>query len=112
LKYEEHESVLMHSKISNSFTPAEIQGEEGSIVIDKIHRPEKVDICYRDGRVEHLTLPDDKPAMFYETEEFIHLIKQGQIESSFNTFERSIDTLAVMDEARKQIGLVFPADQK
>ena len=42
--------------------------EEGSIVIDKIHRPEKVDIRYRDGRVEHLTLPDDKPAMFYETE--------------------------------------------
>ncbi|MCY8047109.1 Gfo/Idh/MocA family oxidoreductase [Bacillus haynesii] len=112
LKYEEHEAVLMHSKISNSFIPAEIQGEEGSIIIDKIHRPEKIDIRYRDGRVEHLTLPDDKPAMFYETEEFINLIKLGRIESSLNTFERSIDTLAVMDEARKQIGIHFPADQK
>ncbi|MEC3606131.1 Gfo/Idh/MocA family protein [Bacillus glycinifermentans] len=111
LTYPEHEAVLMHSKISNSFMPAEIQGEDGSIVIDKIHRPEKVEIRYRDGRVEDITVPDEKPAMFYEIEEFISLIKQGRLESRLNTFERSLATLSVMDEARKQIGLVFPADQ-
>ncbi|MED2941423.1 Gfo/Idh/MocA family oxidoreductase [Bacillus swezeyi] len=112
LTYEEHEAVLMHSKISNSYMPAEIQGEDGSIVIDKIHRPEKVEIRFRDGSIEDITIPDEKPAMFYEIEEFINLIKQGRIESSDNTFERSLTTLAVMDEARQQIGLVFPADRQ
>ncbi len=112
LTYEGHEAVLMHSKIADSYIPAEIQGEDGSIIIDKIHRPEKVEIRFRDGSIEDITLADKKPAMFYETVEFINLIKQGRIESTWNSFERSLATLAVMDEARKQIGLVFPADRK
>lgn len=111
LRYEDHEAVLMHSKISNSYVPAEIQGEDGSIIMDKIHRTEKVEIRYRDGKIEDITVPDEKPAMFYEIEEFIDLIQQGRIESELNTFERSLAALSVMDEARRQIGLVFPADQ-
>lgn len=37
LSYDGFEAVLMHSKISNSFAPAEIQGEDGTIVLDSIH---------------------------------------------------------------------------
>ncbi len=45
----------MHSKISSSYLPAEIQGEHATMVIDKINTPEKVQIRYRDGSVEDLT---------------------------------------------------------
>ncbi|MDA7028094.1 Gfo/Idh/MocA family oxidoreductase [Bacillus sp. CLL-7-23] len=112
LQYQDLEAVLMHSKISNSYIPAEIQGEDGSILIDKIQRPEKVVIHGHDGSVEDITISDEKPAMFYEITEFINLIKQNRIESPFNTFERSLTVLAIMDEVRKQIGLAFPADLK
>ncbi|GAA4702292.1 Gfo/Idh/MocA family protein [Brevibacillus fulvus] len=110
LKYEEMETVIQHSKITDSALPSEIQGEQGSIVIDKIHRPQHVEIRYRDGRTEDISRPQASQEMMYEVREFIQLIKTGQLQSSTNSHERSLATMRVMDEARKQIGLTFPAD--
>ncbi|MCC9024192.1 Gfo/Idh/MocA family protein [Bacillus nakamurai] len=111
LSYDGFEAVLMHSKISNSFAPAEIQGEEGTIVLDSIHGPERAEIRYRDGRVEDISVPDLNPAMYYETAEFVSLLENNHLESPDNTFERSFITANIMEEARKQMGIVFPADR-
>ena len=46
-----------------------------------------------------------------ETKEFIELIKNGSLESTVNTYENSIAVMEILDEARKQIGLKFPADR-
>ncbi|WP_078408989.1 Gfo/Idh/MocA family protein [Priestia abyssalis] len=110
-QYEEQDAVVMYSKITNSYLPAEIQGENGSIIIDKIHTPEKVEIRYNDGRVEDITEPQASNAMYYETKEFIELIQNGNFESSINSYANSLITAELMDEARKQIGLVFQADE-
>ena len=111
LSYDGFEAVLMHSKISTSYAPAEIQGEDGTIVLDTIHRPERVEIRYRDGRLENISLSDPKPAMFYEAAEFVSLVKEKKQESEENTYERSLITANIMEEARKQMGIVYPADQ-
>lgn len=111
LRYENMEAVVMYSKISNSSQPSEIQGEEGNIVIDKISSPEKVEIHYRDGRIENITVPQSDKSMFYEAKEFIELILAGQKESSVNSHENSLAVLEIMDEARKQIGVKYPSDQ-
>ena len=42
LQYDEFEAVLMYSKISDSYYPSEIQGENGVIEIDKISEPSKL----------------------------------------------------------------------
>lgn len=110
-QYEEKDAVVMYSKITNSYLPAEIQGEDGSIIIDKIHTPEKVEIRYKDGSVEDITRPQTGNAMYYEAKEFIELIQNGNFESSINSYANSLITAELMDEARKQIGLVFPADE-
>ncbi|BDG45674.1 Gfo/Idh/MocA family oxidoreductase [Parageobacillus sp. KH3-4] len=109
--YEDMDAIVMYSKITNSYLPAEIQGEDGSILIDAIHTPTKVEIRYRDGRVEDVTVPQEKHPMYYETKEFIELIKTGKRESEVNSHEHSLLTIALMEEARKQTGIVFPADQ-
>ncbi|MBB3852629.1 Gfo/Idh/MocA family protein [Saccharococcus caldoxylosilyticus] len=109
--YEDMDAVVMYSKITNSYLPAEIQGEDGSMLIDAIHTPTKVEIRYRDGRVEDITVPQEKPPMYYEAKEFIELIQNGKRESEVNSHEHSLLTIALMEEARKQTGIVFPADQ-
>jgi scyllo-inositol 2-dehydrogenase (NADP+) len=109
--YEDMDAIVMYSKITNSYLPAEIQGEDGSILIDAIHTPTKVEIRYRDGRVEDVTVPQEKHPMYYETKEFIELIKTGKRESEVNSHEHSLLTIALMEEARKQTGIAFPADQ-
>ncbi|WNB90941.1 Gfo/Idh/MocA family oxidoreductase [Bacillus sp. NEB1478] len=112
LNYEDKEAVVMYSKISNSYAPSEIQGEKGSILIDHIQNMTKVEIRYKDGSTEDITQVQDKPSMYYEAKEFIEFAKLRKLESEINSHENSLRVMKIMDEARKQIGLVFPADTR
>lgn len=112
LSYDDMEAIIMHSKIANSELKSEIQGENGTILIDKISAPEKVEIFYRDGSVEEITVDQSKDTMYYEIKAFVDLIKTKKIESDVNSFELSIRTMEVLDLARSQIGVVYPADLK
>lgn len=110
LKYEDKEAVVIYSKITDSYLPAEIQGETGTMVIDRINHLARIEIRYRDGRVEDVTRPQKPKLMPYEIEEFLALAKAGALESATNSHESSLITMEIMDEARRQVGLVFPAD--
>ncbi|MBO9131452.1 Gfo/Idh/MocA family oxidoreductase [Bacillus sp. 165] len=112
LQYEEMDASIMYSKITDSYVPCEIQGENGSIIIDKIHTPERVEIRYRDGSVEDISQPQESNTMYYEAKEFVELIKNGKVESAINSYNYSLITAKIMEEARKQIGVVYPADQQ
>ncbi|MET1014018.1 MAG: Gfo/Idh/MocA family oxidoreductase [Paenisporosarcina sp.] len=112
LKYDDKDAVVLYSKITNSFLPSEIQGEKGSMIIDKIHSVEKVDIHYNDGTIEPLTVDQSQPAMYYEVKEFVDLIIQGKTESTTNSYENSSTTMQVLDKVREEIGLIFPSDLK
>ncbi|GAA0083996.1 Gfo/Idh/MocA family oxidoreductase [Clostridium sp. CTA-7] len=109
--YDDMEGVVIYSKISNSYLPSEIQGEEGSIIIDKINSFENIKIVYRDGREESLSLEHKEANMCYEVEEFANLIRNNEKESKINSLKVSKDVIEVIEEARKQIGIEYPADE-
>lgn len=111
-RYPHMEAVASFSKITDSYVPSEIQGELGSILIDKISEPRSVQIRYRDGSIEDLSEPAGKPAMSYELQEFVDVIASGAKESSVNSKACSLAAAEIMEEARRQFGLVYPADQK
>lgn len=110
-KYDQFEAVITHSKIIDTYNPSEIQGEDGTIIIPDISSPEHVEIRYRDGSIENISEEMTHPSMYYEMEEFINLIKAGKQESTVNSHENSMITAELLAEARKQIGLVYPADK-
>ncbi|MBT2290355.1 Gfo/Idh/MocA family oxidoreductase [Paenibacillus albidus] len=110
MKYADMDAVVMHSKIADSYLPAEIQGENGTMVIDKINQPYQVKIHYRDGTVEELTLPQVFESMYYEIDEFITLLQSGERESLVNSHANSLAVAEVMEEARAQIGLRYASD--
>jgi len=112
LGYEDMDAVIMHSKITSSYAPAEIQGESGTMIIDKINEPGKVEIRYRNGEVEDLTRAQTTHTMMYEAAEFMRLIREGELESRTNSFAVSLAVSEIMTAARAQMGLVFPADKK
>ncbi|WP_338448924.1 Gfo/Idh/MocA family oxidoreductase [Niallia oryzisoli] len=107
LSYPEMEAVVMFSKITDSSLPSEIQGEDGNIVIDKMNPIEKVEIHYRNGIVENVS-QSQQHSMYYEADEFIKLIKAGKYESTINTYTNSLITAEIIEETRKQMGVVFP----
>lgn len=112
LKYPDMDAVIMFSKITDSSLPSEIQGEDGNIIIDRISNPEKVELHHRNGEREDLTRDQLSDTMYYEAVEFINLIQSGKTESEVNSFANSMATMEILDEARRQIGVIYPADQK
>jgi predicted dehydrogenase len=110
LSYKEMEGVIIHSKIAESYTSSEIQGEKGTMVIDKICKPQKVQIIYRDGTIEDLTMPQREELMFYEASEFIHLIKSNKTESELNSYDKSLKALDIIERARIKTGIIYPSD--
>lgn len=115
LDYGEMDAVIMYSKIANSYLPSEIQGENGSIIIEKLNNFSKVKIIYRDNTVEDIGVDQFENDMYYEIEEFIRLVENSHSEaiySSVNTLDNTLNTMAVMDKIRNQLGIVFPADNK
>lgn len=110
LTYDDMDAVIMYSKITNSYVPSEIQGENGSIIIDKIHTPESVKIHYKDGTVEDITVSQDTDSMYYEAREFVDLVTYKRQQSEVNSHQNSYITAKIIEAARKQIGLIYPAD--
>lgn len=111
-KYDDMDSVVFYSKVNNSYLPSEIQGEDGSIIIEGINNFQRVKIILRNGEEEDLTELHAKEDMCYETQEFINLIHQGNIDSTYNHLQVSQSVMEIMDETRRQIGLIFPADKQ
>lgn len=112
LQYERMEAVIMYSKITFSDAPCEIQGEDGNLVFNKMSQPTQVARRTRDGRTEDLTREQSVHTMGYEIAAFMELVRRGETESSVNSFDVSLQTMQVMDEARRQMGLIYPADRK
>ena len=110
MDYETFTATLNYSKVGNSFLPSEIQGEDATLCIDKFNIPEKIEVRYRDRRKEEIVISERQDSMCYEIEEFIRCIKEGHMQSPINSHKLSYDSMSVMDEVRRQTGIIYPAD--
>ena len=59
---------------------------------------------------ESVGVEPDRDRYYYEIAEFIDLIEQGRPESAVNSHANSLATLEIIDEVRRQLGVVYPAD--
>ena len=118
--YPEMEASVIYSKISDGSLPSEIQGEDGTVALSSINMMEQVTFRPRGtnsagGRgvkapIEDWTVLSDKNGYYHEIAEFIDLVLAGRPESDINSHANSLATLRVIDEIRRQTGIVFPAD--
>jgi predicted dehydrogenase len=108
--YPDMDAAVLYSKIANSSLPTEIQGEDGNIVFDRINIISEVNLHFRDGRKELLSHPAQQNEYYYEVKEFIDIVLSGRQESTINSWENSLATMEIMDEIRRQLGVVYPAD--
>jgi len=106
-------ATVLYSKTADSRLPTEIQGEDGLITLDRINIISQATLTRRkDVAKENLMPPTEKNEYYYEIAEFFDLIQSGQKESAVNSLENSLITLEIIDEIRRQLGVVFPADKK
>lgn len=118
--YGEMNATVLYSKIANSSLPTEIQGETGNLTLDRINRigrvlwqprPVAASGLERSSSQEDLSRPAEKDEYYYEVAEFIGLIQSGRRESTINSHENSLVSIGIIDEVRRQLGVVYPADE-
>ncbi len=105
--YPEFSLQISHSKVSNSYAVSEIQGEEGSILIEHIAEFPRFTIQYRNGEQQSVCLSQYQNSMYYEVKAFAEHIRQGAPYDNHN----ALTTARILTEIRAQTGVVFAADQ-
>ncbi|MDR1556294.1 MAG: Gfo/Idh/MocA family oxidoreductase [Tannerellaceae bacterium] len=117
--YEGMNATVLYSKIADSTLPTEIQGEEGTLTADRINIIGRVSYTPRPAAAsgkgaqaisQDISALTDKDEYYYEVAEFINLVLAGKQESEVNAHTHSLITLEIIDEVRRQLGVVYPAD--
>ncbi len=105
-------ATTLHSKIVDMALPWEIEGEDGTIRGDAINSIMKLEFRERGGQWQDITSGEHCGNDYlYEISHFIDLVEGGFTESPVNTHECSISVLEIVDEIRRQGGVVYPNDQ-
>ncbi len=116
MEYKDMIAETVYSKISVSVNPSVIQGEDGSLLIDHIGKPERLELRLRKGtrdslsggRRESLPFSPAENNMIFEIKEFLRLVENNAIDHKYLRY--SLDTIRVIDEVRRQTGIRFSAD--
>lgn len=111
LDYGSFLATINYSKVSNSFLPCEICGENATMIIDKFNIPEKIDLIYRNGEKKHFEIPQRKDSMCYEIEEFLDIVTGVRSAPTINTEDITLLCSSICDIIRNEGGIVFPADK-
>lgn len=113
MAYKDMTAEAVYSKIAVSVTPSVLQGEDGSIMIDYISKPESVSLRLREsardtltgGTIKKLPYTPAKNNMIFEIQEFLKLIEKKEVDHKYLKY--SLDTIRVLDEVRRQTGIRF-----
>ncbi len=116
MEYDDMIAEAVYSKISVSVNRSIFHGEDGSILVDYISKPESVEIRLRKGSrdtldggdIEKLPFTPAKNNMIFEIQEFLKLVEQKQVDHKY--LQYSLDTIRVVDEVRRQTNIQFPGE--
>lgn len=118
-EYEGMTATVIYSKIADSRLRSEISCDGGILSLDQIHICRHAEMTRRgaptSGRssgpqAADISVPADPDEYLCEFREFIDVLESGRMESSVNSLETSLITARILDEIRRQAGVVFPAD--
>ncbi len=133
LDYGDKVASISFSKISNGENFVEFQGELGRLRIEFVSLMSKVELFLNDGSYELLSATESKSAdegeignyqpMCYEISHFVALVQAHKalnqpvkivnveaLQSTVTTWELSRQVISIIDQARKEIGVVYPND--
>lgn len=102
-RYPESVVVLEYSKMTTTQLPSEIQGEEGTLVIDDIAGPRSVRLVRRDGETSEHAVERGELDLTGEVRRFVELIRTGADASSDQ--QLTAVTLRTLERIRDASGL-------
>nr|WP_154325372.1 Gfo/Idh/MocA family oxidoreductase [Pantoea sp. 201603H] len=108
MHYGDFDVTLLHSKVSDSLIPSEIQGEAGSLMIEKIAECQRLILTSRGSKAQDLSQPQHINTMLYEAQHFASLVENNEV--NHHGLATSRITAKLLTEIRRQTGVIFPSD--
>lgn len=99
---------VIYSKIANSDAPSEVQGEEATLVLDVLHDPRRLRVLHRDGTSVGHVVDKPRPQQAYVLDAMARFVADPGAARPYQA--TTLAALEVMDAARAQVGVRFPAD--
>lgn len=102
-------SVMYSSFLANPAITAEIHGTKGKIYLeDPWFRPGKVRVTYNDGIVKIHQFEFKSNGYEYEAIEVAECLRAGKLQSALWSWNDSVQLISIMDEIRRDCGIVYP----
>lgn len=118
LGYPDKAVSLTFGKISDDKIPCQVQSEDATLVWDQVSCPENLRVYDHEdkgmlfrletGEGRHIDVAPPEHDMACEIQAFVDGVRGERDLSRFRDI--TLGSLRVMDEARRQMGVVFPAD--
>lgn len=113
LDYEDFKVVCIGAKDSSASLTNTIQGEEGTIEIpDALNNFGSYRIKETGGDYEDYNLNEDESRLYYEFVAFEEIIRTRDMERVEKYKENTLITAEVLNQARIEAGIFFPADSE
>lgn len=111
LDYGKFKAVCIGAKDCQAPTNSTIQGDKGNIIINiPANRFESYKICDNSGNEETKTF-SQKFRMLSEFEKFIEMIDSRDVKKMREMLKISETVIKIIQQARKQVGVIFPSDK-
>lgn len=121
LEYGDHVAHLSYGKLSDWVAPCQVEGEEATLTWQSasaphglmLHRHEGTGMVYNVAEGGGVELPAEcaENDMVYELRDFVRAVGEGPDGPLATRYEQvTLESLAVQDEVRRQLGVRFPAD--
>ncbi len=95
---------VTYSKITQSVTPSVIEGEDGSLVIDRVHGARRIYVAYRDGRIEDIPFEYRPDNMVFELRAFCEMLLNRR--SNREYLATSVETVRIANEVYRLSGAI------
>lgn len=109
--YEDAQAILYSGLTSESSMRAEIQGSKGAIYIDpRWHETDGFSLHLGESE-ERTDLPTIGKGYSHEIVEVHDCLKKGKLQSDLWSHQNSVDLIGLLDEVRRQSGVIFPFEE-
>lgn len=99
------------SFLVDSASEARVEGSQARLrVHSRFHHPTRFDVIYPDQSVEEHSHPYDGSGYRFEVEEVNRCVAAGKAESDIMPLSDTLAVIGVLDEVRRQIGLIYPQE--
>lgn len=111
LDYGTFKAIAVGAKDSRSQNIAQIQGDEGYIVVnDSTSRCGQIEVHLKDETIQ-IKEQDQEVVLTYEVKDFIDIINRQDYDTCYQKLAYSLNVMKVLHKARKNAGIYFDADK-